>query len=291
MGCNTYTDQPFVVLGAPVDCATTFRSGTRMGPNAIRDASMMLTDGVHALYPGDILSFTGDAGDMGIPSGNHSAAIKTIRDDYSNFRGKNVITLGGHHGITYPILQSLSCVHGKNEIAVIHFDAHCDTWQDHFGERHGHGTWLYDAIQEKLVNPSKVVSIGIRSPSDRESRRYLTNRGGRTVTSREAMGHQTAVMADILRSIIGNSPCYMSLDIDCLDPAYAPGTGTPEIAGLTSMWLSALLDDLAGLNFIGMDCVEVAPPYDCSQITALAGATFAWQYLSFMVYRHQKILA
>jgi agmatinase len=289
LGCDNYSSQPFVILGAPIDCATSFRSGTRLGPNAIRDASMMLTDGMHPLYSVELSNYVGDAGDMALPSGYNNAAIQEIHDSYLSFAGKNVLTLGGHHGITYPILKALSKSHGYDNLAVVQFDAHCDTWENHFGQPFGHGTWLFNAIEEGLINSNKVISIGIRSPVDPKTKSYLQKHGGRTVTSREALSHQPIVMADMIRNQIGATPCYISLDIDCLDPAYAPGTGTPEIAGLSTMWVSTLLDHLAGMNFVGMDCVEVSPPYDHSQITALAAATFGWQYLSFMVYRMQKI--
>lgn len=283
-----YATQEFVILGAPVDCATTFRSGARMGPNAIRDASMMLTDGVHERYPVELGNWVGDAGDIPIPSGNTSKALEIIKDHYYGFlrNDKHVITLGGDHGITDAILRTLRAKHGK--VAVVHFDAHCDTWSMHFSQLKGHGTWLYYAIEDDLISPNHTISIGIRSPADKESRELLQKRGGTTMSAKQAMKHDPAVMASIIKTKVGDLPAYLTLDIDCLDPAYAPGTGTPEIGGLSTMWLGELLDELQSINWVGMDCVEVNPAYDHAQITSLAAATFVWQYLSMNIDKASK---
>ena len=280
LGSDNLTDQPFAVVGCPVDCATTYRSGARMGPNAIRNASMMLTDGYLEDFEIDLKHFPGDAGDMPLPAGNTEKMLQEIENHMDSFvrAGRHTVSLGGDHLITLPILRSLVKKHGR--MALVHFDAHCDTWNDHFGETYGHGTWLYNAISEGLVDPAHAISIGIRSPADKDSRNFLSKRGGTTVSARSAMQYCPTVMADIIKAKVGNMPVYLSLDIDCLDPAYAPGTGTPEIGGLTTMWVSELLLNLQTARWIGMDCVEVSPAYDHSEITALAAATFCWQYIS-----------
>jgi agmatinase len=259
-----------------------------MGPNAIRDASMMLTDGVNERFPVDLLPHVGDAGDMPLSSGYNEAAMDEICRIIRDLGEKHVVTLGGHHGITLPILRSLYLRHGYRHLAVVHFDAHCDTWGDHFGQKDGHGTWLKGAIDDMLVDPTRVISIGIRSPADEISRRFLTAHGGTTISSRSAMRYSPKVMADIIRAKVGDRPTYLSLDIDCLDPAYAPGTGTPEIGGLTSIWMMEVIEEMKDINWIGMDCVEVSPAYDQSQITALAAATFVWQYLCMNVSRNRQ---
>lgn len=289
-GVSSYQAHPFVVVGAPIDCATTFRSGSRMGPNAIRDASMMLTDGVNDAYPVSISDLVGDAGDMPLPSGYSAHAMKEIKESASSFSDKHMVTLGGHHGITYHLLEVLSRTHGLGNLAVVHFDAHCDTWVNHFGMGQGHGTWLNHAIEDKVVNPSNVISIGVRSPADDAARTFLARHGGTTISARSAMRHSPKMMADVIKAKVGDSPCYLSLDIDCLDPAYAPGTGTPEIGGLTTMWLMEVFENLQFVNWVGMDCVEVSPPYDHSQITALAAATLVWQYLSMNVATYHKAI-
>lgn len=288
-GVPNYNDQKFVILGCPLDGATTFRSGARMGPNAIRNASMMLTDGVHEDFPVKLSDHVGDAGDMALPSGYTENALTAIENNRRNFGKKHVVSLGGDHSCSLGILRGMR-KHFDN-IGVLHFDAHCDTWQDHFGEKYGHGTWLYNACEEGLVDVSRCVSVGVRSPADGQSRTYLKSKGGHTLTAKQAMFRSPTILADQIRDIMNGWPVYLSLDIDCLDPAFAPGTGTPEVGGISSIWLRDLIDELGKhsskrnrMQWIGMDCVEVAPAYDHSDITSLAAATFCWQYLSQVIH-------
>lgn len=284
--CNVTTDlKRFAVVGAPTDGATTFRSGARMGPNAVRQASLMLVDGVHELYPVNLVEHVCDVGNIALATGNTLKMIDQVVGAMDRLKYMHCVTLGGDHSITLGILKSLA--HRHQNIAVLHFDAHCDTWNNHFGEMIGHGTWLYNAITESLISPKNTISIGIRSPADLESRNFLSNHGGKTISAARAMKWSPAAMHDIIKSTVGDNPVYLSLDIDCLDPAYAPGTGTPEIGGLTTAWMRELIDLCNDINFIGMDCVEVSPPYDHSEITSLAAATFCWQYLSMLAYKNE----
>jgi agmatinase len=179
-----------------------------------------------------------------------------------------------------PLLRAAKAQFG--ELALIHFDAHCDTWMDHFGEPSGHGTWTYEAISEGLVSPQHTVQIGLRSSGERAAREYVQDQGGLIFTARQLRGLDGAALAPVVAQIrerIGNRPCYLTLDIDCLDPAFAPGTGTPEPGGMTSSQVLTLLEDLSVLNLVGMDCVEVAPAYDHAELTSTAAATFVWTYL------------
>jgi agmatinase len=168
---------------------------------------------------------------------------------------------------------------------VLHFDAHCDTWVDHFGEPSGHGTWVYEAIEQGLVDPKAFVQIGIRSAGQREAREFVQDRGGLIHTARSLRGlDNPAQLAGVLGGIKQRwaecgTPVYLSLDIDCLDPAFAPGTGTPEPGGLTTSQVLTFLEELADQDFIGMDCVEVAPAYDHAELTSNAAAHFVWTYL------------
>jgi agmatinase len=292
-GIPNYTTQEFVIVGCPLDGATTFRSGARMGPNAIRNSSMMLIDGMHDEFPVNLIDYVGDAGDIAIPSGNTDTALKTIENHYFSFRKKHIVVLGGDHSCTLGILRALKKTY--DNIGVLHFDAHCDTWKNHFGEKYGHGTWLYNACEENLINPSRTVSIGLRSPADEESREYLKRKGGYSISAKQAMFRSPTVLADQIREVMNGYPVYLSLDIDCIDPAFAPGTGTPEIGGLSTIWMRDLIDELGKnvskrtrLDWIGMDCVEVAPAYDHSDITSLAAATFCWQYLSQVIHTAVK---
>jgi agmatinase len=194
------------------------------------------------------------------------------------------VFLGGDHSITLPLLRAAQKKYAGTEqkLALIHFDAHCDTWNDHFGEPSGHGTWTYEAIQEGLVDARKTVQIGLRSSGERAAREYVQDQGGLIYTASHLRGKDGEGLRTIIKTIadrIGDTPCYLTLDIDCLDPAFAPGTGTPEPGGMTSSQVMTFLEGFAELNMIGMDCVEVAPAYDHAELTSNAAAHFVWTYL------------
>jgi agmatinase len=188
-----------------------------------------------------------------------------------------------------PILRAAKARYGQ--IALIHFDAHCDTWTDHFGEPSGHGTWTYEALQEGLVSPQHTVQIGLRSAGERQAREYVADQGGLIYTARQLRGQDGAGLQPVVDAItrrIGQMPVYLTLDIDCLDPAFAPGTGTPEPGGLSSTQVLTLIEELARLNFVSMDCVEVAPAYDHAELTSNAAATVVWTYLCGQVAKRPR---
>lgn len=274
--------QPFAVIGVPFDGAVTHRPGARFAPQEIRRASLMLCDGLHPFFGVSPIDHLGDAFDMRLPN---ASPLTEVRQHIQAQAAEKMalhhcVFLGGDHSITLPLLRAAHAQHG--ELALVHFDAHCDTWQDHFGEPSGHGTWMYEAIKEGLVSPAHTVQIGLRSSGERAAREYVQDLGGLIFTTRQLRGLDGAglqpVIADILDRI-GHRPCYLTLDIDCLDPAFAPGTGTPEPGGMTSSQVLTFLEELAPLNMIGMDCVEVAPAYDHTELTSNAAATFVWTYL------------
>ncbi|NCP40792.1 MAG: agmatinase [Rhodoferax sp.] len=275
-------DQPFAVVGVPFDGAVTNRPGARFGPQAIRAASLMLCDGIHPLFEVSPLGFLGDAHDMALPNASPLEMVRAqIQSQAVALMARHhCVFLGGDHSATLALLRAARAQFG--ELALVHLDAHCDTWVDHFGEPSGHGTWTYEAIQEKLVSPQHTVQIGLRSGGLRAAREYVHDLGGLIFTARDLRGLDGAALAPVVAQIrerIGERPCYLTLDIDCLDPAFAPGTGTPEPGGLTSAQAMTLLEDLAGLNMVGMDCVEVAPAYDHAELTSNAAATLVWTYL------------
>ena len=277
---------PYAVAGICWDGSVTNRPGARFGPRAIRDASHMLCDATHPHFDVSPSAVLGDCGDLALPN----TSIERMRTALmplaeTLIRAHHMCWLGGDHSITLPLLRAYRAWLGK-PLAVIHFDAHCDTWSDHFGEPSGHGTWVYEAIQEGLVNKQCFTQLGIRSSGLREAREYVHDQGGQIFTARQLRGLESpAQLAGVLSSIRerlashGNPPVYLSLDIDCLDPAFAPGTGTPEPGGMSSNQVLSLLEELAGLPFVGMDCVEVAPPYDHAELTSQAAANFVWTYL------------
>jgi agmatinase len=277
---------PYAVAGIAWDGSTTNRPGARFGPRDIRSASHMLCDATHPHFDVSPLGQVGDAGDLALPNTGLAAMRAALPALVAPLiRRHHMAWLGGDHSITLPLLRQYVEWLGR-PLAVIHFDAHCDTWTDHFGEPSGHGTWVHEAFEQRLVVPGAFTQIGIRSAAAREPRDYVRAHGGQVFTARELRGRegptQLAGVLDAIRARLrasGTPPLYLSLDIDCLDPAYAPGTGTPEPGGLSTNQVLTLLEDGADLPFVGMDCVEVAPPYDHAELTSHAAATLVWTYL------------
>lgn len=281
--------QAFAVIGIPFDGAVTNRPGARFGPAEIRRASLMLCDGLHPHFGVTPLGHMGDALDMRLPNAGALAEVRMrIEAEARRLMARHhCVFLGGDHSITLPLLRAAHATHGP--LALVHFDAHCDTWHDHFGEPSGHGTWTYEAIAEGLVSAPHTVQIGLRSSGARAAREYVQDQGGLILTARQLRGKDGDGLLPLVAQIrqrLGDRPCYLTLDIDCLDPAFAPGTGTPEPGGMTSSQVLTLLEELGvGSNFVGMDCVEVAPAYDHAQLTSQAAATFVWTYLCGQIAR------
>ena len=289
LACAPLADQPFAVCGIPFDGVVTNRPGARFGPAAIRAASLMLCDGIHPVFDVSPLNHLGDALDMRLPNASPLPEVRRhIESQAAALMAKHhCVFLGGDHSVTLSLLRAAHARYGAGEpLALVHFDAHCDTWSNHFGEPSGHGTWTYEALQEGLVSAAHTVQIGIRSSGEREAREYVADQGGQILTARALRGLDGAGLApsiEAIRERIGQRPCYLTLDIDCLDPAFAPGTGTPEPGGMTSSQVLTFIEELAGLNWIGMDCVEVAPAYDHAELTTNAASAFVWTYLSGQV--------
>ena len=269
----------YCVAGIPFDLGTTNRSGARFGPSAIRAASRMLVDGAHPQHWVDPSSMqVADIGNFDTALGDIPASMALIEAQARKI--EHLIAFGGDHSITLPLLRALANRHGPP--ALIHFDAHVDTWPDSFGQTLGHGSVFYRAIEEGLVQPRRMIQVGIRSPVSREVHDWTLGHGVTIITAQEAHEIGPAAVAARIRDTVGDAPVYLSFDIDALDPAFAPGTGTPEIGGLATWQVQAILRRLVKLPFIGMDVVEVAPAYDVAEITALAGATVAWEYLCLL---------
>lgn len=269
----------FVVAGVPLDIGTTNRAGARDGPHAIRRASRMLTDGAHPEFWVEPAAMNvADIGDLQLALGDIPASLQLIEQQVAGLG--HLIALGGEHGITLPLLRALSRRAGP--LALVHFDAHVDTWPDNFGQPYAHGSVFYHAIEERLVEPRRMIQIGIRSPVQREVWEWTIGRGVTALTAQDVHTLGPDVVARRIRDVVGETPAYLSFDVDTLDPAFAPGTGTPEIGGLASWQVQAILRRLRGVAFAGMDVVEVAPAYDVAEITALAAATVAWEYLALL---------
>jgi len=270
---------PICVAGIPFDIGTTNRSGARFGPSAIRAASRMLVDGAHTQHWVDPTTMPiADIGDFATALGDIAASMALIENQARAI--EHLVAFGGDHSVTLPLLRALAS--RRSPPALIHFDAHVDTWPDNFGQVLGHGSVFYHAIEEGLVQPRRLIQVGIRSPVSREVHDWTLARGATIITAQAVHETGPVTVATRIRELVGEAPIYLSFDIDVLDPAFAPGTGTPEIGGLATWQVQAILRRLTKLSFIGMDVVEVAPAYDVAEITALAGATMAWEYLCLL---------
>lgn len=267
------SDAEWVITGVPFDMATSGRAGSRHGPAAIRQVStnlaweshrwpwnFKLTDRLNVVDCGDVVFAFGDAQDMSDKLQAHTEKLLES--------GKRCLTFGGDHFVTLPLLRAHAKHFGK--IALVHFDAHTDTYGN--GSKFDHGTMFYHAPKEGLIDPNHSVQIGIRTEHDSDNGFTVLDAGQVNDRSVDDMVAQ-------IKEIVGDLPVYLTFDIDCLDPAFAPGTGTPVIGGLTSDRALKLLRGIQSLNIVGMDLVEVAPAYDQSEITALAAASIALEML------------
>ncbi len=268
------TGADLAVLGVPFDQAVTHRSGPRFGPRAIREASTLQPFDPPYGWDFDPLSemTVVDAGDLAFdyakPSEFPATLTARIREILAHDIG--TVVLGGDHFITLPILRAYAEAHGP--ISIVQFDAHSDLWADDDMDRLDHGTFLYKAIKQGLVDPERSVQIGIRTVTE--------DRLGVPMFDARAVHEEgPESIADEIRRIVGAAPVYVSFDIDALDPAFAPGTGTPVWGGLHSWQAAAILRALAGLRVVGGDVVEVSPPYDPTGATAIAGAHVATEIM------------
>lgn len=269
------------VVGVPMDIGTSWRSGTRFGPKQVRAESAMIRPynmGTGAA-PFDSLQVA-DVGDVAINTFSLSQSLAIIENSYKAILEHNVIPMGigGDHSITLPILRAMADKHGP--LALVHVDAHADVNDDMFGEKETHGTVFRRAYEEGLIVPKKTFQIGIRG-SGYAATDFTEARGwGFRQYPAETLWHKSlTAIGDEIRDEIGTTKTYVTYDIDSLDPAYAPGTGTPEIGGLTTPQALQLIRALKGLNIVGCDLVEVSPPYDSSGNTALTGANLLYELL------------
>lgn len=270
----------YVVAGIPMDIGTTNRAGARDGPAAIRRASRMLTDGAHPVHWVEpAMMPVSDIGDFALMLGDIPASLTAIQSQAETI--DHLIALGGEHGISLPLLRALTQRIGR-PVALIHFDAHVDTWPDSFGQAYAHGSPFYHAINEGLVDPHRMIQIGIRSPVQKDVMDWTLSKGVTVLSAQDVHASNPAAVAARIADVVGDALTYLSFDIDVLDPAFAPGTGTPEIGGLMSWQVQGMLRSLTEIRFAGMDVVEVAPAYDISEITALAAATVVWEYLGLL---------
>ena len=270
------------VAGIPFDLGTSNRPGARFAPAAIRQASRMLVDGDHPASWAEMERLdVADIGDFHIAHGDIQGTLVKIEAQAAPL--DHLVALGGDHTVTLPLLRALASRRGA--LGLLHFDGHVDTWPESFGLVWGHGSPFYHAIEEGLVDPRRMIQVGIRSPLHREIFDWTIGKGVTIVTAEDVHESGPQMVAERIRSVLADGLSYLSFDIDALDPAFAPGTGTPEVGGLATWQVRAILRRLTGLRFAGMDVVEVSPPYDVAEITALAAATIAWDYIGLLAPR------
>ena len=272
------------VIGIPMDIGTSWRSGTRFGPKQIRQESAMIRP-YHiqtGAAPFDGLQVA-DLGDIAINTFSLKDSLSIVQKAYAEHLKHDVtlIGLGGDHSLTLPTLRAMAEKHG--ELALVHVDAHADVNDEMFGERETHGTVFRRAYEEGILSPQKVFQIGLRGTGyTAEDFTEAAGWGFNMHLAPDLWHKSLAPLAAEIVEKIGDQPCYLTYDIDSLDPAYAPGTGTPEIGGLTTPQAMELIRGLRGLNIVGADMVEVSPPYDPSGNTALTAANLVFEMLSIL---------
>ena len=280
------------IVGIPFDAGTSYRPGARFGPQAIRQASRHLRTQYHPAYDTEPFAEqqVADAGDISCNPYNIEKAVLEIQKAVTDLLGKvdRVISLGGDHTIALPLLRAVNHYHGP--VALVHFDAHLDTWDTYYGAPYTHGTPFRRAAEEKLFLESASMHVGIRGPLySKDDLKNDKELGFKVIHCDEFQNEGIDHVAKRIKDRVGNNPMYLSIDIDVLDPAHAPGTGTPEIAGMSSRELVGVLRGLAGLNIVSADVVDVSPAYDHAELTSLSAATTVFEITNLFAYsRKQK---
>jgi len=278
------------IVGFPFDTATSYRSGARFGPEGVRSASVLLRP-YNAHQDVDVFERLAcvDFGDVTVAPGDTVATYERAQPELAAVIGAGAypLVLGGDHSITLAELRELARAHGT--LALVHLDAHSDTWDSYFGQPYFHGTTFRRALEEGLIDPDASVQAGLRGPlyssDDLEEPRQM---GFTALTTDQLRALGPAAYGELVRERIGNRPAFLSFDVDFCDPAYAPGTGTPEVGGFTSAEAQAFVRALAGVALVGSDVVETAPAYDGpGQQTALLAANIAWEMLALVALRER----
>lgn len=272
------------IVGIPFDTAASFRPGQRFGPSAVRDISVLLRPsnqfhGINAFERLNVL----DVGDVAAIPGDIEETYKRIEARYTELleQGTVPIGIGGDHSVTLGELRAVAKVHGP--VALVQLDAHCDTWDNYWGLRYTHGTPFRRAMEEGLLRAGHSIQVGMRgseyAPSDLDESRRM---GFEVITTPQMLRRKPSEVAANIRERVGNLPAFLTFDVDFFDPAYAPGTGTPEVGGPTSAFGLEIVQHLTGLHIAGFDTVEVLPALDNAQTTALLAATLVFEFLALV---------
>lgn len=280
----------FGIIGIPFDTAASFRAGARFGPNGVRNISAMIKPNNVAMGVNIMNSIKGaDLGDVPIIPDYIHETYEAIRKSLSEVLacGAVPICIGGDHAVTLGELRAIAEKHGK--VSLIHFDSHLDLCDTVFGQKYNHGTPFRRAMEEGLIDPEHSIQIGMRGslydPNDFKNAAEL---GFKVIPGDELHGMTAVELGKEIKERVGDNKAFLTFDIDFVDPAYAPGTGTPEVGGFTTYETLQYLRQLKDINFVGFDVVEVAPPYDSSEITAYMGANIIFEFLSILAYKKTK---
>ncbi|QKV18316.1 agmatinase [Oricola thermophila] len=271
-----------VVWGIPFDAAVSNRPGARFGPQAIRRASAIMDNDPQYPFARDLFAEMAviDYGDCLLDYGNHQKTPATIEREAAKIlkSGAFLVSLGGDHYVTWPLLKAHAARHGK--LALVQFDAHQDTWYDD-GKRIDHGSFVGRAVRDGVIDPAHSIQVGIRTHAPEDC-------GIAMLYGEQVEEMRAAEIVEAIKARVGSMACYITFDIDCLDPAYAPGTGTPVAGGPSSAKMLSVLRQLGDLDIRGADIVEVAPAYDHADITAIAGAAVAQHYLGLLAEKRAR---
>ena len=281
-----------VVAGVPFDTGVSYRPGARFGPSHVRESSRLLRPYHPALDASPFrLAQVVDGGDLAVNPFDIGAALETVQAGAAELTadGARLLTVGGDHTIALPLLRAAAERHGP--VALVHFDAHLDTWDTYFGAEYTHGTPFRRAVEEGILDTEALCHVGTRGPlygkKDLEDDRRF---GFGILTAADVYHQGVAEVTQRIRERVGGRPLYVSVDIDVLDPAHAPGTGTPEAGGMTSRELLEILRGLRGLDLVGADVVEVSPPYDHAELTGIAASHVAYDLVTLLALRRQTDL-
>jgi len=280
------------IVGVPFDAGTSYRPGARFGPQSIRQASRHLRTNYHPNYDTEPFKVqqVADAGDIVCNPFNINEAIQQIEKGAFELLNKvgGIISMGGDHTIAFPLLKAINKIN-NGPVALVHFDAHLDTWDTYFGAPYTHGTPFRRAREENLFLEDSSMHVGIRGPLySRDDLKNDAEFGFKIIHCDEFQSEGIDHVVKRIRDRVGDNPMYLSIDIDVLDPAHAPGTGTPEIAGMSSRELVGVLRGLAGLNIISADVVEVSPAYDHAELTSLSAATTVFEITNLFAYSKKR---
>ncbi|MBS1869339.1 MAG: agmatinase [Actinobacteria bacterium] len=280
-------DARVAILGVPFDTASSYRTGSRFGPEAVRSISSLLRP-FHPVHRVDLAAVpAADVGDAPVVPGNVVETARRVQAFLEPLvaTGAVPLVIGGDHSITLASLRALRARHGR--LSLVQFDSHGDTWDEYFGERYTHGTTFRRAVEEDLIDPRASIQVGLRGSLYQERDAALsTDLGFEVLPARELLALDVEAFRARVAARVGENPLFVSFDIDFVDPSCAPATGTPEVGGPTSAHALELLRALAGLRLAGADCVEISPAYDGpGQITALLGATVVWELMALAALR------